>query len=87
MSGRTGLEAADSERCSLTGWHLGGTLPSVFFLLSSPELSPRPGLWMPQAVATHEGEAHLERRYGISCGPGCCTLLLYSLAQLFEFVL
>ena len=36
--------------------------------------------------AGREGEAPLERVCGISRGPGCCTLLLYSRPRLFEFV-
>ena len=35
-------------------------------------------------AAAHEGDAPLERVYGISRGPGCCTLLLYCRARLFE---
>ena len=57
----------------------------MFFVLSSPEPGPGPGLWAPQATAAHEGEAQLEHVCGISCDPGCGTLLLYSRTRLFEF--
>ena len=50
------------------------TLPKAFFLLSGPEL--RPNIWDLCAAAC-EGKAQLEHVYGISRGPGCCTLLLY----------
>jgi len=63
----------------------GGALPTAFFLLGSPEPTPRPGLWAPQAAVAREGEPQPERMCGISCDPGCCTLLLYSRIRLFEF--
>jgi hypothetical protein len=47
----------------------------AFFLLSGPELGPKP--WDLRAAA-REGKAQLERVCGISCDPGCGTLLLYS---------
>ena len=50
----------------------------AFFLLSGPEPGPRPGICAPQAAAAREGDAQLEHVYGISRGPGCGTLLLYS---------
>ncbi|HEY5359405.1 MAG TPA: hypothetical protein VIJ82_17280 [Streptosporangiaceae bacterium] len=50
----------------------------AFFLLSSPDLSSRPGIGVPQAAAAREEQARLERLCGISRGPGCGTLLLYN---------
>ena len=47
----------------------------AFFLLSGSELGPK--TW-DLCAAGREGEAPLERVCGISRGPGCCTLLLYS---------
>ena len=46
----------------------------AFFLLSGPELGPALDL----CATGREGEAPLERVCGISRGPGCGTLLLYS---------
>ena len=45
----------------------------------------RPKTWDPCAVA-HEGKAQFERVCGISRGPGCCTLLLYSLPSRSNYV-
>jgi hypothetical protein len=50
----------------------------AFFLLSGPDLGSGPGICMPQAAAAREEQARLERVCGISRGPGCGTLLLYS---------
>ena len=44
----------------------------AFFLLSGPGARP----------TGPESEAPIERVYGISGGPGCCTLLLYSAPNL-----
>jgi hypothetical protein len=74
---RTGLEAADPEHCTLTARPGGEALPNVFSLLSSPEFSPGPRLWMLRAAITHEAEVYVERLCGISRGVGCGTLLLY----------
>ena len=68
----------DSGRCPLAAYSLGGAMPSAFFLLSSPEPGPGPKLRASQTAAAREGEAPLERACGISHGPGCGTLLLYS---------
>ena len=50
----------------------------AFFLLSSLDLGSRPGIGVPQAAVAREEQARLERLCGISRGPGCGTLLLYS---------
>ena len=50
----------------------------AFFLLSGPDLGSGPGICVPQAAAAREEQARFERVCGISGGPGCCTLLLYS---------
>ncbi len=55
-----------------------GTPTMVFFLLSGPDPAPDLEICALRAAAARESEARLERLYGISCGPGCCTLLLYS---------
>ena len=57
-------------------------LPKASFLLSGPELDPK--AW-DLCAAARDGKAQLERVCGISSGPGCCTLLLYSRSRLFEF--
>jgi hypothetical protein len=49
----------------------------AFFLLSSLDLGPGPGIGVPQAAAAHEEQARLERLCGTPCDPGCGTLLLY----------
>jgi hypothetical protein len=51
------------------------------FLLSGPGLDPK--TW--DLCAARESKAQLERVCGSSGGPGCCTLLLYCRALLFEF--
>lgn len=54
----------------------------MFFLLSGP--NPDHKTW-DLCAAAREGKVQLERVCGISSGPGCCTLLLYSRTRLFEF--
>jgi len=50
----------------------------AFFLFSGPGLGSGPGICVPQAAAAREEQARLEHVCGISRGPGCGTLLLYS---------
>ena len=56
-------------------------LRKAFFLFSGPELGPE--TW-DLCAAAREGKSQLERVSGVSRGPGCCTLLLYSRTRLFE---
>jgi hypothetical protein len=54
----------------------------VFFLLSGPDTGYK--TW-DLCAAAREGKVQLERVCGISCDPGCGTLLRYSQLRLFEF--
>jgi hypothetical protein len=58
-----------------------GVLP-----VSSLHLGSRPGISVPQAAAAREEQARLERLCGISRGPGCGTLLLYSRPDCSNYV-
>ena len=57
-------------------------LAKASFLLSGPGLDPQ--TW-DLCAAARESKVQLERVCGSSGGPGCCTLLLYCRALLFEF--
>jgi hypothetical protein len=58
----------------------------AFFLLSGPDLGSGSGICATQAAAAREEQAPLERVYGISRGPGCGTLLLYSRSGCSNYV-
>jgi hypothetical protein len=55
-----------------------GTLMMALLLLSGPDPGPLPRDLCAQATTDREGRLRLERVSGISHGPGCCTLPLYS---------
>jgi hypothetical protein len=57
----------------------------VFFLLSGPQLLPARGTCVLSPRPQGEGEGQFGQMHGISCDPGCCTLLLYNPSRLFEF--
>ena len=59
----------------------------AFFLLSGPVSAQDLRSECRRPQPHREEQAQLERVCGTVSGPGCCTLLLYSRALLFELCL